>query len=664
MLKWHSSLIFMPLALVAALEPCLDLDVSQGLDEEPVLVPVPQPDKDLMDLGNIELVKDVSMLWKQEQSGSISVSSQMKYPTVKLEEIGFIDSVKCDSSANSLQVAFKDDKAFKTAQEKWPADGQFLVVTNNMGNCDDETERGFYFAEAVTADEGSRRLDIKGKRTELKETAGEEMDIVIEEMKPQLARRAEFSKTIDVKYDLPQPKEIFNKWNTSLTAESFHIDASLTFSGKIKMSWFKVTECWFDMSGHAALDLALKLQIQAQFEKQVSTSTPPMTFPIVAIPGIIAIGPAVSAGIGVDITAVAAIYARAHAYLAFPDAQWRVDLVNSSKSISRGLEPTYNASVQLGGSASLMVNPFLDLRFMLNVQILAGLANLNGGIKIVPKFANTFTVEAHGGVWSTPGTTQPGPGAVEPTPGKTTSEGKGQGRKSPNGLDYGDGKPKKGRGAANSVRGLVRRASGTYEFSENRESSTKLPDEGKQGTYRPLEEDTVSTEERPQKGKKPNESKELPDQSPEGTNRPINEDDAGTEKKPQKGKNATSKPKKGKKPKESKELPDQGPAGTHRPINEDDVGKDGKGQKGGEREKKEKEKKKKTPEEIKKKKKAKGSGKQATDGSSKCPNGLSLKSDFQLQILAFILTYETSLWTKRWPLYEGCYQLPLIGDGE
>ncbi|XP_044715149.1 uncharacterized protein HRG_11417 [Hirsutella rhossiliensis] len=296
-----------------------------------------------MDLKNIEPKHDIAMLWKQDETGSVNVAK-----------------VVCD--ANSIKVIFKDNTAFETAQDKWPGQGQFLFVTNAQGNCDQETERGIYRADGVTANQESKTFEIAVQKTDFKETT-EDTDITVDSITmPGLSRRAEFSKKFETSYDMEHSKELFNYKNVSLVADHLHIEAGVTFSGKIKMKWFSVTECWFDMSGHAALDLGLQLQLMAQFQETISKSTSPLTFPLLAVPGIITVGPAVQFGVGMDIAAIAALTAEANVKLDFPNAQWHVDLVDGEKSKSEGFTPNTEANVKLGGRASLLMDPFIDFR--------------------------------------------------------------------------------------------------------------------------------------------------------------------------------------------------------------------------------------------------------------------------------------------------------------
>ncbi|XP_044714575.1 uncharacterized protein HRG_11861 [Hirsutella rhossiliensis] len=439
------ALLALPFALVAALEPSLDLEVSNDLDDETPLKPIPQPDKNLMDLKNIEPKHDIAMLWKQDETGSVNVASQMSLPTVLLEDIGTIESVVCD--ANSIKVIFKDNTA--------------------------RPREGIYRADGVTANQESKTFEIAVQKTDFKETT-EDTDITVDSITmPGLSRRAEFSKKFETSYDMEHSKELFNYKNVSLVADHLHIEAGVTFSGKIKMKWFSVTECWFDMSGHAALDLGLQLQLMAQFQETISKSTSPLTFPLLAVPGIITVGPAVQFGVGMDIAAIAALTAEANVKLDFPNAQWHVDLVDGEKSKSEGFTPNTEANVKLGGRASLLMDPFIDFRFMLNAQLFMGLANINGGVGIKPKIANTVTVDASKEVFNTnpeggeqkPAEAPPQelPGGKEDASGRA---GKSLGGKGPNSIFGDDDKPDKGKKnknkfgrtvAANTVRGLISR---------------------------------------------------------------------------------------------------------------------------------------------------------------------------------------------------------------
>ncbi|RDA83460.1 hypothetical protein CP532_6081 [Ophiocordyceps camponoti-leonardi (nom. inval.)] len=367
------------------------------------------PDRDLMEPNNTQPAKRVSMLWVQGKGrGKVKVTSRMRWPTVLLEDIGAVrGGVTCEGGM--VRVRFGDvgddgDDAFIRARHSWTAHPRFVLVTNALGGCDAPAERGIYLANgsAVIVHLSDRRLDVPAERIDFAEAArASEVTVKSVRVSPPPPRRrkrsgrrrrkrvaTDFHPALDM-----SGLEVFQFENSSLVADRLRLDASLTLSGKLRLGFFSVEECWFDIRGWAGLDLALDLQIDAQLQRTFEQSTPPLTLPLLAVPGIVAVGPAVQLAVGVDVTAMASLYAEAELRLEFVNASWHVDLVDGSRSKSVGMTPVFDAAVRLGGKASLHFDPFVDIRFLLNVQLLSGLFNLNGGIKVVPRLVNAFALD-------------------------------------------------------------------------------------------------------------------------------------------------------------------------------------------------------------------------------------------------------------------------------
>ncbi|RDA89886.1 hypothetical protein CP533_6245 [Ophiocordyceps camponoti-saundersi (nom. inval.)] len=391
---------------LAAIDPDLNLNPAQSVDSEatPALLPVGMPDRDLMKPNNTQPARRVSMLWVQGQGkGRVKVTSRMRWPTVLLEDIGAVRGVACEKGM--VRVRFRDDDdddAFVRARDSWTAHTRFVLVTNNLGACDAPAERGIYLANgsAVIVNLSERRLDVPAERIDFAEAArASEVTVKSVRVSPpkqqrRSGRRRRKRLTTDLRPTLDMSGlEVFQFENSSLVADRLRLDASLTLSGKLRLGFFSVEECWFDIRGWAALDLALDLQIDAQLQRTFEQSTSPLTLPLLAVPGIVAVGPAVQLAVGVDVTAMASLYAEAELRLEFVNASWHVDLVDGSRSQSVGMTPVFDAAVRLGGKASLHFDPFVDMRFLLNVQLLSGLFNLNGGIKVVPRIVNAFALD-------------------------------------------------------------------------------------------------------------------------------------------------------------------------------------------------------------------------------------------------------------------------------
>ena len=104
-------------------------------------------------------------------NASIKVDHVMRYPTIVLEEIASIVSVQC--SETSVAITFNDYSAFAASQDRWDADGTFVMVTNHLGDCDAELERGVFLVSSLNWDRKTLVCTASSERSDIASTAGE-----------------------------------------------------------------------------------------------------------------------------------------------------------------------------------------------------------------------------------------------------------------------------------------------------------------------------------------------------------------------------------------------------------------------------------------------------------------------------------------------------------
>lgn len=80
----------------------------------------------------------------------INVDLTTSHASVLLEAIASIVSVAC--SADAVIVTFDDAKDLAAAYAEWSGHPLLVLVTNHMGDCDTELERGFFTADSFVAD--------------------------------------------------------------------------------------------------------------------------------------------------------------------------------------------------------------------------------------------------------------------------------------------------------------------------------------------------------------------------------------------------------------------------------------------------------------------------------------------------------------------------------
>jgi len=98
----------------------------------------------------------------------IDVAHVMKYPSVMLEDIDAITKVDC--SASSVALTFSNSSTFAYTREIWV--GKFIIVTNHMGDCDVELERGVFIVDSLHFDEIALVITAHSQMTDVSSVAG------------------------------------------------------------------------------------------------------------------------------------------------------------------------------------------------------------------------------------------------------------------------------------------------------------------------------------------------------------------------------------------------------------------------------------------------------------------------------------------------------------
>lgn len=83
----------------------------------------------------------------------VNITLTTIYDGVLLEGIENLASVDCTS--DSVRLTFNDTDTLQLAHDTWSSYAELLLVTNHVGDCDTEFERGFFVSssfEAVEAD--------------------------------------------------------------------------------------------------------------------------------------------------------------------------------------------------------------------------------------------------------------------------------------------------------------------------------------------------------------------------------------------------------------------------------------------------------------------------------------------------------------------------------
>lgn len=70
---------------------------------------------------------------------------------------------------------FNDTSAFETTQSAWSAtlNQTFVLVTNHLGDCDEELERGFFVVNSLSWDKEGLVCTARSKKSDVASTASE-----------------------------------------------------------------------------------------------------------------------------------------------------------------------------------------------------------------------------------------------------------------------------------------------------------------------------------------------------------------------------------------------------------------------------------------------------------------------------------------------------------
>ncbi|KAH7127528.1 hypothetical protein EDB81DRAFT_662736 [Dactylonectria macrodidyma] len=371
---------------------------NSRVGQESTLSPISNPDVDTSDIKNLVPATNVSLSWGSEGNSFVNVSLEMNHPTVVLEDIGDIDSVDCE--AGSVSIVFSTKEAFDEAVEDWSDDEEFVLVTNHLGDCDVDNERGIFLAKSITSDSAALTVVASGEKTDLNSTAAfTEISFSSIPAGPQKRAITVGADGLTLSHTVAlTPATSLYSYAPYLyvTADNANLTTSVTFSGKLRYSILlaKVYELSFDVDTYASADLGLSVEVTAPYSQNVVYDPEPLTYSLVSVPGIVQLGPALDFAIGVNVSAEAAVTLTADLGVKIEDGNFHIDFLNSKGSSATGWTPVFTANANISEKAVASVDPYVDVTVMLQFELFGGLLDLSGGVTAQPKFYNDFTLSA------------------------------------------------------------------------------------------------------------------------------------------------------------------------------------------------------------------------------------------------------------------------------
>lgn len=128
------------------------------------LLPVSKSSRNQTVGRNIAPTKDLNLHWQtDDQASLVAVALSMQHPAVVLEDIDDVSAVDCKGQA-AVAITFNNTEAFTEALESWSGlNDSFVLVTNHLGDCDEELERSFFVADTDTLASHENNFTIVAK---------------------------------------------------------------------------------------------------------------------------------------------------------------------------------------------------------------------------------------------------------------------------------------------------------------------------------------------------------------------------------------------------------------------------------------------------------------------------------------------------------------------
>lgn len=339
--------------------------------------------------------------------------------TILLENVHSLTTVDCEP--DYVVLSFNSTDALNAAYDEWSVYDDLVFITNHLGDCDTELERGFFLATSFAIDDSSLVATIQ--KTNVTNIACKSLRPLptsttsLTELPP-AHMRANFTGlpghsttlvpgtakrdiTIDTEavnvssvWELPEVTLFEDASYIKATANSGSLTVAVILDGYLDFDvWsFSLDELYVDITTTAAIDLALELAVTAPYNDTFSYSDG-VEYYIVDVPGLLTFGPALSYAVGASIAADEALNIVLDVGAELTDATLHLDFVGD-ETAAGAWEPTYHANLTLSQEAVVEVTPFASVTVGLDFEILGGLLDLSGGLTPKVSFPVIASLEA------------------------------------------------------------------------------------------------------------------------------------------------------------------------------------------------------------------------------------------------------------------------------
>ncbi|KAI1078080.1 hypothetical protein F5B20DRAFT_241263 [Whalleya microplaca] len=318
------------------------------------------------------------------------------HPAVVLEKIG---AAKVTCANDTVLIAFNDTAAFQRSLREWPQQGGFVLITNHMGNCDAQHERGLYWVNSLG---WNNDLMIVAAHTEKTDVASVAASINVDFSQNQAGLLPSQGFTldnpgvnIDANVSVPANSVTFSDSPSfSVSANGVYFGNNVTFWGHLSYDVVSHQLDGLSFDIDAALDSNVALTFNFTGPRNSSDyvfSPDPVRFNVLDIPNIITIRPAFLWGIGAAVDTKDAAIVSTNISLVLPDGSIHVDFSDSNKTQITGWTPHLNSTISSTDKARVQVNPFINSTVDLELDILNGAYHLAGGVTAKTTVINEIT---------------------------------------------------------------------------------------------------------------------------------------------------------------------------------------------------------------------------------------------------------------------------------
>ncbi|OHE94079.1 hypothetical protein CORC01_10654 [Colletotrichum orchidophilum] len=356
------------------------------------------PGIDTKDPVNIVPATNVSLYYAAtdtQQQGSIDMKLALKNPAVVLDHVDAVSNVVCGD--DELTVSFSSADAFDKAVQGWSeaAKDGFILITNHMGNCDAEFERGFFLATGLTSSKDALAVTVAASKEELTNIAGECEMSFTSLPAASLSKRLTLDPSVSLNFaqGLANDTVLYSDGQyVNITADEAWFSSTVTFSGYLKYNFwgFKLQALYFDLDTTFDSAVGLSADVAAAYSHTLKYAPDALSYSLVSVPGVVELGPGVAFAVGLDFNVSAAVGVTAGLSVSLPAGNVHLDLLHGSQSSATGWEPKYSSYANITQAADVHLDASADVTVQLAFKLLGGLVDLTSGITATPGFDNVF----------------------------------------------------------------------------------------------------------------------------------------------------------------------------------------------------------------------------------------------------------------------------------